>query len=264
MKMLNIACGNRFHKDWINIDFHSVSKEVKRINILSGLPFEDNSIDVVYSGHFLEHLTPEQAGFVLTECYRVLKQGGIIRIVVPDLENVCREYLRVLEEVKSDDTKIWKYEYIVIELLDQLVRTKSGGKMREIYDLAKLNRMNELAEYIFIRTGEKLIETRENKFHKRTITLSKIYNKLLYLYLKAVRFFIPKELRDLVFVNTTIGERHLWMYDEFSLMRKLSQVGFKNIKRKNYNESEIPNFLDINEDGTPYKGYSSLYIEAIK
>lgn len=79
MKMLNIACGRRYHKDWINIDFHTETKEVIKVNILSGLSFEDNSIDVVYSSHFLEHLTPEQADFVLSKCKRVLKTDGIIK-----------------------------------------------------------------------------------------------------------------------------------------------------------------------------------------
>ena len=38
-KMFNIACGSRFDDRWINIDFHPVSKKVKKVNILKGLPF---------------------------------------------------------------------------------------------------------------------------------------------------------------------------------------------------------------------------------
>jgi len=89
MKMLNIACGGRYHKDWVNIDFNAESNNVKKVNILGGLPFEDNSMDVVYSSHFLEHLSQEQADFVLKESQRVLKKDGIIRIVVPDLDICC-------------------------------------------------------------------------------------------------------------------------------------------------------------------------------
>jgi hypothetical protein len=58
------------------------------------------------------------------------------------------------------------------------------------------------------------------------------------------------------------------MYDRYSLTKLLKNSGFKDIKITSYNKSLIPHFnrylLDINEDGTPYKGYSSLYIECKK
>ena len=68
MKMLNIACGDRFHEEWINIDFYATSNKVKTTNILNGLPYEDNSIDVIYSSHFIEHLSPDQSNFVFIIC----------------------------------------------------------------------------------------------------------------------------------------------------------------------------------------------------
>lgn len=256
-KMLNIACGNRYHKDWINIDFHPVSKDVKRVNILQGLPFEDESIDFIYSSHFLEHLTPEQAVFVLRVCKRVLKSGGILRLVVPDLENICKEYLKVLEMVKANPEYDEIYEWIVIELLDQLVRTKPGGRMKEFFSYVISSQNIRLAEYIQLRIGEKLLQ--ERKHVHRRITYDKMKSKLLYFYLKIIRLLIPKDIRDLVFVNTSIGEKHLWMYDEYSLSKKLAELGYRNISVKTYNESDIPNFnnyfLDINEDGTPYQRY---------
>lgn len=132
MRMLNIACGSRYHKDWINIDFYP-QENVLKVNVLKGLPFDNDLFDVVYSSHFLEHLTPEQADFVLSEIYRILKPGGIIRIVVPDLENICKEYLRILDLVRKDSSYDEFYEWIVIELIDQLVRVKSGGKMLEFF-----------------------------------------------------------------------------------------------------------------------------------
>ena len=76
MEMLNIACGSRFHKDWTNIDFKKTSDEVRQVNILLGLPFEDNYFDVTYSSHFLEHLTSDDGNALLSEVYRVMKQGG--------------------------------------------------------------------------------------------------------------------------------------------------------------------------------------------
>ncbi len=264
--MLNIACGGRYHKDWINIDFHAESNHVTKVNILGGLPLSDNSMDVVYSSHFLEHLSQDQANFVLKESYRILNKDGIIRIVVPDLEDVCKEYLRVLGLVSQNKKYEEEYQWITVELLDQLVRVNGGGKMGEIFSHIASTKNKKLADYVLIRTGDDLLK--ENQTKQRKITFDKVKNKLLYLYLKVVRLLIPKNLRDLIFVNTSVGEKHQWMYDRYSLTKKLSDLGFKNIEIKTFNESNIDNFnnylLDIKDDGTPYKGASSLYIEAKK
>ena len=160
MILLNLACGNRYHKDWINIDFHSSSKFVKKVNILKGLPYKDNYFDVVYSSHFIEHLSFEQVKKVITEIKRVLKPEGIIRIVVPDLENICNEYLNILKLAKKDDSYKEKYEWIVNELLDQMVRIKSGGRMLELFNKIKKDIIiyKDLAFYIKQRTGDNLFE----------------------------------------------------------------------------------------------------------
>lgn len=57
-----------------------------------GIPIEDKSADFVFSSHFLEHLRKEEAINLLSESYRVLKNGGTIRISVPDLEYAIKLY----------------------------------------------------------------------------------------------------------------------------------------------------------------------------
>jgi len=272
MKLLNVACGSRFHKDWVNIDFYASSPEVKSINILKGLPYKDNSFDVVYSSHFLEHLTKNQADFVLSDIFRVLKPGGIIRIVVPDLENICREYLNVLSGIQDNLNKK-RYEWIIIELLDQMVRTESGGEMLKMYKSDVTLNDDFLRAYIFKRVGEKLnvpyiSVSSTNKIWIPDLTLEKIKKLLFYTYISTIKKLFPRSIRDSLIVNTSIGEKHLWMYDSYSLSEKLKKNGFINIKFFTHNESQIPYFsdyfLDTNKDGTPYKGMSSLYCEAIK
>lgn len=266
-KKLNIACGSRYHKDWINIDFHAGSKDVKQVNILSGLPFEDNTIDVIYSSHFIEHLSISQANYVLKESIRIMKPKGVLRIVVPDLENVCREYLDILGKVLVNDKIHYKYEWITIELLDQLVRTNTGGDMLKKFNQVTNTKNIELAKYIQERTGIDLFYEKSPMIN-RTITLDRVKNKLLYMYLKIIRLLIPKDLRDLVFVSTSIGEKHRSMYDRYSIRKILEDIGFRNISIRTYNTSHIDNFneyaLDVNQDGTPYQGMNSLYVEALK
>jgi len=67
---------------------------VRRHDVAKGLPFKDNEVDYIYSSHMLEHLSRSKADFVLTECYRVLKSGGVLRLVVPDLNLLIEEYVK--------------------------------------------------------------------------------------------------------------------------------------------------------------------------
>jgi predicted SAM-dependent methyltransferase len=57
------------------------------------LPFPDNAFSAIYASHVLEHLYRSQALALLSECKRVLKPGGILRLVVPDLQAMVAEYL---------------------------------------------------------------------------------------------------------------------------------------------------------------------------
>jgi predicted SAM-dependent methyltransferase len=82
---------------------YSVSKAQKRGkrlkqpeilgDITKGLPFNDNSVDVFYTIHTFEHLTYVDLQNCLLSCLRKLKSGGVLRIVVPDLDCMIRDYL---------------------------------------------------------------------------------------------------------------------------------------------------------------------------
>lgn len=63
------------------------------------LPARDNEVDLINSSHMLEHLTRAQGAAFLKECYRIMKDGGIIRIGVPDARTICNAYLnnRILD-----------------------------------------------------------------------------------------------------------------------------------------------------------------------
>lgn len=59
-----------------------------------GIPIKDQTADFIYSSHFLEHLFKRDAERLLTDCYRALKSGGIIRVSIPDLEYAISLYAR--------------------------------------------------------------------------------------------------------------------------------------------------------------------------
>jgi len=270
MEKLNFGCGTRFAPGWTNIDFHGDGNHVRRVNLLAGFPFPDNSFDVVYSSHVLEHFTPEQGAFLIGESCRVLKVGGILRTVVPDLEGSCTEYLRILAMDDSDAAKRKLYSWIKIELLDQLVRTSSGGEMGPLMRYVATSPDRAMLEYVQGRIESHLEPASlpaNGMSRLARITPGKVMTKLTYLYLGLIKRLVPKNLRPMVWSGTSIGEKHRWMYDRYGLTLLMKESGFGDVKFPPFNESAIPGFaqdgLDSNPDGTSYKN-GSIYCEATK
>ena len=96
-------------------------------NLAKGIPFGPDSVDVVYHAHMLEHLDREDARSFLIEIKRVLKHGGIVRMVVPDLEKICKDYMAhiSLSEARPDEAK--RHDAYIAAIIEQSVRRESMG-----------------------------------------------------------------------------------------------------------------------------------------
>ncbi|HMJ24903.1 MAG TPA: methyltransferase domain-containing protein [Pyrinomonadaceae bacterium] len=89
---VNLGCGYRPMKGWINVD-RARSPEVQVVwNLAEGLPFPDSTCAAIFSEHVIEHISKEHASRLLGECYRVLQPGGVLRISTPDAERFLRSY----------------------------------------------------------------------------------------------------------------------------------------------------------------------------
>jgi len=106
-KYIKLACGPVFidRPDWANFDFVAASG-VQQADLLGRLPLTDNSAQLVYSSHFLEHIPKPEVETFLRECLRILKPGGVIRLVLPDLENMSRSKLSFIQ-IGGEATKAW-------------------------------------------------------------------------------------------------------------------------------------------------------------
>jgi predicted SAM-dependent methyltransferase len=81
---VNVGCGFNVANGYINVDLVSHPK-VFFWDCRKSLPFDNNSVDVIFAEHVLEHFEyPTQSSTFLRECHRCLKRGGVARIVVPD------------------------------------------------------------------------------------------------------------------------------------------------------------------------------------
>lgn len=76
---LHVGCGNTIIKGWVNIDKYVTGKDIQQIPIES-LPYETNSVELIYSSHMIEHLLPNIRDKALKEWRRVLipKTGKLI------------------------------------------------------------------------------------------------------------------------------------------------------------------------------------------
>jgi len=153
---VNLACGDTFvpGDGWINFDYSSSSPSVRKANLLRRLPLAADSAALVYSSHFLEHIPRSDVSAFLHECRRVLTPGGVLRLVVPDLENLCRAYLAHRERNEHSKAK-----FVVLELIDQCVRRESGGELGRYYHAVRRPPTEDAAmiDYVRERTGEDLL-----------------------------------------------------------------------------------------------------------
>lgn len=244
-KLLNLGCGNRTHPAWVNVDFIARRPGVIAHDLSQAIPFPADEFDAVYHSHLLEHFTREVARNFIGECYRVLKPGGILRVVIPDLENIVHEYLKWLELAeKGTEGAADNYDWILLELLDQMTRNFSGGEMGR--HLARPDIPNR--DYIVERIGEEYFPR-----HSIDAKNSSQVNDLMRSFYEIGKF-------------QTGGEVHQWMYDRYSLARLLKEAGFSEIRRQSAEKSDIPGFIDYGLDlfcGKP-RGSSSLFMEAMK
>jgi len=83
---IHLGCGSVNHPKFINID-GLPAPHVHYIRAIDNLsPFKDNSVDLIYACHCLEHFPYANVSKVLTEWFRVLKKDGILRLSVPDFD----------------------------------------------------------------------------------------------------------------------------------------------------------------------------------
>ncbi|PCI30368.1 hypothetical protein COB55_00165 [Candidatus Wolfebacteria bacterium] len=86
--------------DWITVDIKTGSD--LRVDLSRPLPFPDNSVDMIYSSHLLEHFSyPNPMMDLLNECHRILKPGGVFSSAVPNARNYAEIYLNQKKDLDN-------------------------------------------------------------------------------------------------------------------------------------------------------------------
>ena len=273
MKLVNLGCGNHFHTDWINLDKNPLSRGVKRADVAGRLPFEDSSVDVVYSSHVVEHLESGDALAMLRESHRILKDRGVIRIVTPDLETIVRTYLVVLHDaLEGKAHAAEKYDWLILEMFDQLVRERRGGAMADFLRNPDLT----IQHFIRSRIGQEVEQYWSSApvipspwARIRGLSPSEIIVQMKNLLVRALIHAVAGRNAARNFELGRFrrsGEIHYRLYDRFSLQRLLATAGFREFMCCRADESKIPNFSSYELDtvASQVRKPDSIHVEAIK
>ena len=271
-RYLNLGCGRRYHSAWTNLDLESNDPEVVSHDVTKGIPFEASSFDAVYHSHVLEHLNPEEGKQLIQECYRLLSPGGVLRVVVPDLERIARLYLENHQQAwDGDEAASVNYDWMKMELLDQLVREKSGGQMGIYMSRQEIKN----AEFVQSRVGDELAVCQE-KVEARTVKakslLSRLEESTVGFRRRMARRFVRWTLgrnAEAAFdegMFRSQGEIHRWMYDRYSLREVCRLVGFENFRVCTAVESSIDGYSAYQLDSVEgqVRKPDSIFIECRK
>jgi predicted SAM-dependent methyltransferase len=271
-KYLNIGCGSYYSMEstWTNLDFASNNEHVTAHNLLKGIPFSDNSFDFVYHSHVLEHFSKNDGERLIKECYRVLKPGGILRVAIPDLEGIARNYISWLDrgiENPGDEIIRANYNWMLIEMYDQTVRNSSGGEMAKYIFQEKI--INE--DFIYERIGEEGKGIRNHYLKQRSqtpmakLTLKRIASGVFYR-LKNIAKLKKASIYEQIGRFRLGGEIHQWMYDRYSLSGLLTKTGFEQIIKTTAFNSYLTDWGKYNFDSVQgsVRKPDSLFIEARK
>jgi SAM-dependent methyltransferase len=278
MRYLNLGCGGRCHPAWTNIDIAAHRPGVIAHDLSKGIPLADSSCDVVYHSNLLEHVRRADAQPFMRECYRVLRAGGVLRVGVPDLEQISNLYLKKLNATLSGDVQAaYDYEWMMLELYDQTVREGSGGGM--LSWLRQDSLPNE--GFVYERIGEEGRDLVQTLKQSASEPLRQTRRRAIEMLSHSVRSFSaslrrrlvaillgPADLRALEIGRFRLaGEVHHWMYDRYSLAKLMLAAGFRDPIEQTATRSQISGWSDFHLDTLPSGAVikpDSFFMEAIK
>lgn len=192
MIRLNIGCGQTPTEGWHNLDnspsiwlakMPHLVKALDTLRVLSShqkqyiefarinnlilanatkrIPFDNNSVDVIYTSHMVEHLDRREVLAFLSEAHRVLKEGGVIRIAVPDVKRIVDSYTE-----HKDADKLVSDLYLAVpkprgymRIINLLIGARHHHWMYDETSLKRLLESNGFNSAISLPPGQTTIET---------------------------------------------------------------------------------------------------------
>jgi predicted SAM-dependent methyltransferase len=134
-RCLNIGCGYHPLDGWTNLDKARGPQVDVVWDIRRGLPFASGTCSAILAEHVIEHLSRADGERLLTECFRILRLGGVLRVSTPDAERFLRAYA-------GDRSFLWSSDFpepveTAIDRVNAMMR--EGGQHLWSYDTELLS-----------------------------------------------------------------------------------------------------------------------------
>ena len=245
--------------DWTFARFRPPYQGRRRADLLIDAtrpwPCADASLEAVYVRRIVEMLRPAEADALIAEASRVLRPGGVLRVSVPDFEDAAREYLRVMAALREspDETLEARRRELSLELADQFLRWRSGGRLRPYIADGRFP-----AERLATRYGDVFrlplppapTPAPWRRWARRAREFARLWRG-------------ERNYPDILWQR----EKTLWIYDRFSLPLMAERRGFRDARAVSADVSAIAGWdrwrLDLSAHGDrPHE--PSLFVEAVR
>lgn len=246
----NIGAGNFLHKYWTNVDIISefYGRSSHNIDIdydlmkLAPLPLPDNHAEIVYISHVLANITDEAVLNIFSECYRILKPNGILRIVEADIDIYYNAYKRndyivFSKYPKTEEQKLWEQNWFNVD-----ANVLQNATLEERFLLYRFRQLSPIAPI-----DHQKISSEE--FRK---LLSEKTPMDVFTYFSSLCSFDVKH-----------PEYHINFFNLEKATQFLHKAGFKKVLSSAYGQSIAPVLRDTDFFDTTVPSVS-FYCEAIK
>lgn len=238
-RFYNIGAGLFRHPVWTNIDHYSEHYHKNIINIdfdllaKKQLPIPDNSANIVYSSHTIEHLPDDSAQHMFNESYRILKNNGYIRITTPDTD-------LGFKTIENNDFFYWKW---------QMERADLDPRKTSLKQMFLTSIASQTTTIMFPNINTYKISDDE---------FDEIFSK--YPYEQALDYCVSKRSLDLQRKHPGC---HINWWNKEKVIRFLRNAGFENVYVSAYGQSLCPVMKNITYFDNTHPTVS-LYVEARK
>lgn len=146
---LNVGCGSDVREGYVNIDLNSKDSRVVLGDVSDLSEYEDESVDEVLALDIVEHFPLKEVEGVLGEWCRVLKRGGVLRLMTPDVDVVMQMFYkkagsgeiswrRLSEIVYGNQKNDFQFHKVIFSFawLEEILK---GFNMREVRFIKRSN-----------------------------------------------------------------------------------------------------------------------------
>lgn len=155
VKKLHLGCGENYLDGWINTDFRPNAHRIF-LDITKPFTFHDNTFDYVFTEHVIEHVPYAAGKNLIQQSFRVLKSGGTVRIVTPNINFLIGLYQDSQKQLHKDYIE-WNSGLFVQDKAPNTALSVVNNFVRDwghqyIYDIPTLRAEMERCGFIDIKT----------------------------------------------------------------------------------------------------------------